>query len=738
MTAACITGQTCGVSPKPTSWFDLASAAPLAATAKLGLGPFRGYTDKPGDLSELSILGKSHDSAYIAANCAGSIGTQVLSVVSFHGGSVTREVLAAETPGADAADLEAELDRLVRAGLLKRANRGALRLSPGAKQILVPIGRSLGEQFALTTEEVAAICKNLGISPIPRRKQERIDAIAECFADADSAARVLGSLSDAARCILEEVAVAGGPDVTDARRVGLDLRSHRWVDSWSFSGNRASALPDDVLQQADAAAELDARGIMGSDEWDGTVWIWSEAWPLLQRPLFTTWPAVDPPAIAPVSAVDLRVPTIVATFDRALRHWDQSPPVVLKSGEMRLGKPALRSTAKALGVGDAMVEIIATVALSLGLLLPNVVAASGRGRKRTVEEKWLADPELQAAWSAASPTTRWLRIVAEWVNPVGAAGSEQLVANRHLLLWELAVLEECQGWTDDGAVATWLEHRYAPMAVDEAIAECLADLRLLGVVHPTGPVALTQVGRLALEDPGALEALDFGTAREAIVQADMSVICPPDLDMDLLTRIETLATLDSDHGTRTYTLDESRIVDAVRAGDTAEGIVAFLDDLSSVRLPDTVYRLVCDAAQRVGQVRVAPAASVLVTEDPVDLATACKVKSAKLTALTATVAVSSLPADKLIPILDRKGLAPTVTGVGADTFVPRSASADAAELQRRAEAHREIAERTGISGLAAQADVFEREAAAARNPQSRLAVSGPLAVTPALLERVPK
>ncbi|MCZ7631515.1 MAG: helicase-associated domain-containing protein [Microthrixaceae bacterium] len=274
------------------------------------------------------------------------------------------------------------------------------------------------------------------------------------------------------------------------------------------------------------------------------------------------------------------------------------------------------------------------------------------------------------------------------------------------------------------------------MALDEAITECLADLRLLGVVTPSGPSALTRIGRLALEDPGALEALDLGTARDAIVQADMSIICPPGMDVDLLTRIESLASLDSDHGTRTYTLEESRIIDAVRAGDSAESIVSFLEDLSQVAIPDTVYRLVCDAAQRVGQVRVAPATSVLVTEDPVALAKATKLKSAKLTALSATVAVSSLPVDKLMAILDRSGLAPTVTGPGADAVVPRSASARAAELERRAEQHRDLAARTGIGDLAAQAESFEREAAAARNPGSRLVVNGPLAVTPAVLERV--
>lgn len=726
------------VSPKPAPWFDMASAAPLAATAHLALGPFGGYVERAGDPSALSGLAEAQDSAYVAANCAGVIGTQLLSVLGFHDGAVRREVLATETASADTTVIEAALDRLVRAGLAQRANRGAVALAPGMKRLLVPTGRSLAEQYSITSEEAAGICKRLGIRPVPARKQERLDAISGCFADGDSAAAIRGSLSKAARSILDALAEECGPDVVEAWRIGLDLGVSRWADTWSRRVEPPSEAADRVHTEAAAVAELQGLGIMGTDVWEDTVWIWREAWPLLQRPLFSTWPSVGSPRTVQVNPIEVRVPPLVSVFERALRHWDQVPPVVLKSGELRLGKPALRSTSKALGVDIATVELIADIALSLRLLLANVVGASGRGRKRIVEEKWLTDPDLQAAWSASSSVTRWLRIVAEWVNPNSAVGSEQLVANRHLLLWELASLGEGRGWSDDAEVAAWMEHSYAPMAVHDAIVECLRDLRLLGMVHPSGPVALSVIGRLALEDAAALDTLDFGAATEAIVQADMSIICPPDMDMDLLGRIESLATLDSDHGARTYTLDEALIVDAVRAGDTAESIVTFLDELSSVPLPDTVYRLVCDAAQRVGQVRVAKAASVLVTEDPVDLVTACKLKSAKLTALSATVAVSSLPVDKLVAILDRKGLAPTVTAGDGDAVVRRSASVDAAELERRAEQHREIAKRTGIKGLAAQADQFEREAAAARNPESRLAVRGPLAVTPALLERVRK
>ncbi|MCZ7631518.1 MAG: hypothetical protein M5U19_21775 [Microthrixaceae bacterium] len=109
---------------KPAPWYELASVAPLAATAYLGLGPFRGYVEVTGDLRRLRRLGKSQDSTYMAANCAGVVGTQLLAVLSLHGGSVSSEVLASETAGLAPEQLDAELDRLVRAGLVEGVGKG--------------------------------------------------------------------------------------------------------------------------------------------------------------------------------------------------------------------------------------------------------------------------------------------------------------------------------------------------------------------------------------------------------------------------------------------------------------------------------------------------------------------------------------------------------------------------------------------------------------------------------------
>lgn len=714
------------------AWQTIASAVPLAATEQLGLGPYR--QPRRRDPARLARLASSADVRYTAVDSAGATGSRLLVVLAWYGGELDAEQLAAETPGADPDDLEAALARVVDAGLVVRIPGGGVRLDPALAGELGPIGVSMADPQAVTSDELGQVCIELGLSPVPKRKQERLDAITAVFADPDGRARVRASLSSGARQLLERIAAAAGPRPVDPMSVGLASGSlyRAATPRYAFSRDRAR-LPDSLVP----LAELTARGIVGLAEWEDSLWIWREAWPLLERPLYPLWPSVPDPATAPVATGDHPVlPPMVALVERALQHWEQSPPAVLKSGDRRLAKGAVRSTAKALGCDEASVEVIGAAALSMGLLLANVVGAQGRGRNRRVDAAWMVDPELRAIWSAAPARVRWLRLVAEWANPA-AGSSEQLVANRHLVLWELAALPDGHGWVDADHAARWIEHRYAPVGDAEAATICLAELRALGVVAPDGPAGLTPLGRLALGDPDAVADAQLGSATEAVVQADETVICPPDLDADLSARLGELAKLESDAGARIFRLDPAAITRAVQGGDTAEGVVAFLEQLSSVPLPDTVRALVADAAGRADRVRVLGAATVVVVDDPADLVAACRLKSAKLTAVSDTVAVSPLAPAKVHPILERKGLHPLLVDAGDPAApTPRRGSENAAELARAAAHRRVMAERYGVDGMARDADLLEQLAAEARDPAAKLAVRGPLAVTPALLEAV--
>lgn len=732
----------------PTTLERFATHAPLAACAALKLGPFGPAhpgaappTDRRRALR--AALPASPLAVTTAIETAGRTARQLLTVLRWWGGAIADEALDAEAAGADAASVAEALTRLADTGLVARARvavapsgRGPTRqgwlLTPVADELLGPIGTSLRDPNAVTTDVLARICRRLAIT-VPSRKDERIDAVVAHFADPDGRAATLAELDDDAIRLVHAIADRG-PRPVSPMEVGIEAYDLHSAEAPRYGMHARSPRPELA-----PLATLVALGIVGLDSWDRRLWIWREAWPLLGRALYADWPSVPRPATAPlVEASGGGVPAVMATYEAALRHWDTSPPAALKNGEPRLAKAAVRGLAKELSTTPATVEIVATTALGMGLLLRNVVATSGRGRHRTVDEAWMADPDLRAAWAAMPAWARWARAVAEWANP-GAPASEQLVANRHLVLWELAALPEGEGFTGDEDLAAWMEHRYLPIGVGEAVLDVLGELRALGLVPPKGPVGLTSAGRRVLADPQGLAEAEGGSAAGAVVQADHTIVCPPDLDADLLIRIAEVARLESDAGARIFRVDEDLVTKAVQDGRAAPDIVAFLESLGTTPLPDTVRALVADGAARAGRVRVVAATTVVVTDDPADLARACKLASAKLTAVSPTVATSPLPPGKVRQVLDRKGLAPLLVGSGASSGEerPRRRSGEeAARLEAQARSQRRYAERSGNRYLRDSAERMEEAARVARDPARRLAVTGPIAVTPALVREL--
>ena len=222
-------------------------------------------------------------------------------------------------------------------------------------------------------------------------------------------------------------------------------------------------------------------------------------------------------------------------------------------------------------------------------------------------------------------------------------------------------------------------------------------------------------------------------ASTAIVQADLTVVAPPDLRHDLSVRLALLAEIESDSAAVVYRLSPERITRAVQAGDTADDIIGFLSELSPVPVADTVERLVIAAAARAGRVRVIAASTVVIVTDAADLTAACSVKSAKLTAVSDTVAVSEVAASKVTAALEKKGLTPHAV-VDTTQRTRRSSEADAAEAIERAAALR-ASPGSASSYLKRHADQIEQQARANSDVNKRLRVSGPLAATPHLWAR---
>ncbi len=624
------------------------SAEHLRAVPLLGVHAFGVASGpRPGNpatrLRQWRIGGEA---AWVAARTAGVTGLQLLRVFATLGGEVTRAQIEQQTPGLDADDLDRELARLAAGELIVLQPDGSAALRPQAVGLVPEVAVSMASDDApITSEALAGICRTLGINP-PARKQERIDAIADFFADPDNAARIRAELSEEAWDLLLRLA--------DADRSDDDLDDYAFAARMvRFRSNFAHRDP-----RIDVLHELMSRGLIGSG-WDAQLWVWRQAWPVLDRPFFADWQVPATPATQQMSPTPARIPRVVADLDRALEAWRAHPPAALKSGHMRLTKSDARSLAKSLGSSVQAIELLGRLAMGIGLIRARTVSTSGRGRNRTVDEVWNPDEELSAEWNRLTPSQQWLRLLSEWCRP-RSDFSEPQVVNRHLVLWELANLEPGTGWTNPDHFAEWFADHYAPQGDKAEAIEAIDDLRLLGVVASSGPVGLTELGDAALRDPVAAAAIEVGGSTQAIVQADHTVIAPPDLRADVAAWLASIAVLESDAGAYIYRLDPHLLTLAVQAGKTPESILEFLTELSSVPLASNIEWLVRDAAQRAGRIRLIAAPTVVVVSDPVDLATACSVKAAKLRAISDTVAVSELAHTKVQAALERKGLVPEV------------------------------------------------------------------------------
>ena len=126
----------------------------------------------------------------------------------------------------------------------------------------------------ITSDALAGICRTLGIKP-PMRKQERIDAIADFFADPGNAVRIRAELSGEAWDLLLRIADA---DLHDD-----DLYEYAFAARMvHYRPKICVTIP--VSTCSTTHEPWPHRGQLGL----ATVG-WKQAWPVLDRPFFTHW-----------------------------------------------------------------------------------------------------------------------------------------------------------------------------------------------------------------------------------------------------------------------------------------------------------------------------------------------------------------------------------------------------------------------------------------------------------------
>ena len=586
----------------------------------------------------------------IALQGIGPAALRLLMVCWVHDGQLTEDDVIAEAPTLDAparAHARAELAER----LLIDPGRGYITPRPGVlEQVPVP-GRSMRELIdnnMVTSEMLLQRLTGLGVTQPPSRKLERLRLLMDIVGDREVLAGLVGAMGRAEAALLRRLS----PDPQPVELFGANpylLEQLRHQSRYERFAVTTSRMSPDTL----ALHHLEALGLVGVGP-EHTCWVWLEAWIALTGRVFPTWPAPAVADLAPVMSGPAEHPPVVGQLLAVVDQVRAEPIAGLKTGG--IGVKAVRDLAKRLALPPRTVEVLVGLARRLHLVDERTELV-GRGRAASWNYTYVASPAA-AAWAERPVLDRWALVIDGWMHARDLFDHRSVYTalNRRQVVADLLALPEGMGIVERTAV-DWFGRKHV-VAAHVDIAELLSDLRLLGLVPATGPFGLTNLARMLLVDPAAAHHLLPDSVEHFVVQPDHSVVAPPNLDANVLARLERLAVLHSSGSAKVYRLDETRIGLDLAAGETADAICAFLAEHSSVPVAPAVDQFVRDVERRRGGLTVSAATTVLTAHDTLGLAEAIKVKAARLTLIAPTVAVSDLPPAKVLAALRAKGLAP--------------------------------------------------------------------------------
>lgn len=317
--------------------------------------------------------------------------------------------------------------------------------------------------------------------------------------------------------------------------------------------------------------------------------------------------------------------------ERLLAEWSADPPPVLRSGG--LGVRDVRRTARVLDIDEAMVTLLAEVALAAGLI---TWTEEGPGAPL-----WL--PTVAAdSWLAAPPQRRWVVLAHSWLQlprlpglarirddkdrPLAALSDDlrqpRAPAGRHRILEVIAELPPgcgVQRAADLAAVLAWRAPRQDGRRRDEVVAWTVQEATALGVLALG---ALSSAGRALLREGTAAAAAALLTALpepvdHVLVQADRTVVAPGPLEPELAKAIGLVADVESAGGATVYRVTEDTVRRALDAGRSAADLHELFRTRSVTPVPQSLSYLIDDVARRHGRLRAGAIAAFLRCDDPV-------------------------------------------------------------------------------------------------------------------------
>ncbi|WP_141012493.1 helicase-associated domain-containing protein [Nocardioides sambongensis] len=550
----------------------------------------------------------------------------------------------------------------------------------------------------------------------------------------------VADLSAEATALLDHVIEAGGLARAGTTRVGLPPADAR---------TPAEELTSRRLLQSGGSAHPDMLVVPGEVG-------------LARRGGRTTMEPVD---VAPTIAAEPRPARLVASAavgaatefvrrtEQLLQGWGEVPAAALRTSG--LGVRELRSAAQRLGVDPKEAALLAEVASAAGLL--------GSRADADGNPVWVPTDEFDA-WCGRETAERWTVLARAWVaSPrlpllVGERGPDQKPWNaltpelsavgmpeaKAMVLAELADLPDGTGPAAGTGLPSlvarlgWRRPRRPRTRVD-LVGWAVEEAAHLGL---TGAGVLTDYGRALArgEDPTPLLAgVVPRPVDHVLVQADLTAVAPGPLEPDLARRLQQIADLESHGAGGVYRFTPGSIRRGLDAGWSGGEIKAFLAECSRTPVPQPLDYLVDDAVRGFGRLRVGLATAYLTSEDEVALAELVNHPRAahlELRRIAATVVISTLPVDVLLPRMRELGFAPVVEG--ADGVVRVGASE-----QLRARRPREAGARgsaRAAAQAAAQVEVAlralrEGEAEARRRPASASTAGGAASALRDAIER---
>jgi hypothetical protein len=339
------------------------------------------------------------------------------------------------------------------------------------------------------------------------------------------------------------------------------------------------------------AVALDA-GLLGTESgryapWDAVV-EQLRAWPAFGLPAGRDLESGSAPAVLElVSESDVRFidrgagdrafGTLGAVTETLLALRDAPARRLTRGG---LALPDARRLAAIAGVDASEVELLLDIAARAGLA---VLAGT----------EWVPTQNL-TAWLAGSRVDRWAELASGWLGRLPDDLRELLRTRAHAV-WGDGLLDYLDWLYPAGGA--WIRER-AVAAAREA--------ELLGI---TGAGAPSTAGARLLLDGTAAAAAAMAESfppevDKVYLQHDLTVIAPGPLRVDLETRLRGLAEAEARGVASSFRITAVSLTRALVAGETADGLRAFLGTLSLTGIPQPLEYLISDTAARFGTLRV--------------------------------------------------------------------------------------------------------------------------------------